>query len=101
MAALVDQMENINISEGAIRTRYGRIVKKPQLFVPTETVVNDDFGDDEYDEEWDKSDIDTEEEYDSDDSGFDDSDDEDDNGNLKGFVVSEDEDEESDEDDSE
>ena len=99
MAALVDQMENINISEGAIRTRYGRIVKKPQLFVPTETVVNDDFGDDEYDEEWDKSDLDTEEEYDSDDSGFDDSDDEDDNGNLKGFVVSEDED--SDEDDSE
>ena len=101
MATLVDQMENINISEGAIRTRYGRIVKKPQLFVPTETVVNDDFGDDEYDEEWDKSDLDTEEEYDSDDSGFDDSDDEDDNGNLKGFVVSEDEDEESDEDDSE
>jgi len=99
MATLVDQMENINISEGAIRTRYGRIVKKPQLFVPTETVVNDDFGDDEYDEEWDKSDLVTEEEYESDDSGFDDSDDEDDNGNLKGFVVSEDE--ESDEDDSE
>ena len=99
MATLVDQMENINISEGAIRTRYGRIVKKPQLFVTTETVVNDDFGDDEYDEEWDKSDLDTEEEYESDDSGFDDSDDEDDNGNLKGFVVSEDE--ESDEDDSE
>lgn len=99
MATLVDQMENINISEGAIRTRYGRIVKKPQLFVPTETVVNDDFGDDEYDEEWDKSDLDTEEEYESDDSGFDDSDDEDDNGNLKGFVVSEDE--ESGEDDSE
>jgi len=99
MAALVEQMENINISEGAIRTRYGRVVKKPELFVPTETVVNDDFGDDEYDEEWDNSDLDTEDEYDSEDSEFDESDEEDDNGNLKGFVVSEDE--ESDEDDSE
>jgi len=99
MAALVEQMENINISEGAIRTRYGRVVKKPELFVPTETVVNDDFGDDEYDEEWDNSDLDTEDEYDSEDSEFDESDEEDDNGNLKGFVVSEDE--ESDEDGSE
>lgn len=97
MATLVEQMENINISEGAIRTRYGRVVKKPQLFVPTETVVNDDFGEDEYDEGWDNSDLDTEDEYDSEDSEFDDSDDEEDeNGNLKGFVVSEDEDEDED-----
>ena len=90
MATLVRQMENINISEGAIRTRYGRVVKKPHC-CPTETVVNDDFGDDEYDEGWDNSDLDTEDEYDSEDSEFDESDDEEDeNGNLKGFVVSED-----------
>jgi hypothetical protein len=65
-------------------TRSGRKIKKPVVFVPTEDVVNDDYGDDEHDTDFD-SDIDTEdEEYSSDD---DDEEDADENGNLRDFIV--------------
>jgi len=79
------------------RTRSGRQIKKPELFTPTEEVV-DDYGEDEHDSDF-GSEIDTEDEYDSqDDSEFDDDDDEeaDENGNLKDFVI-----DESDDDDEE
>ena len=68
-----------------VTTRFGRIVKKPVLYVPPEEVLEDDYASDEHDSVID-SDIDTEdeEEYSSDE---DDDDDADENGNLKDFVV--------------
>jgi hypothetical protein len=44
-------------------TRSGRKIKKPENFVPTEQNVEDDFGEDEHDSEFD-SDIDTSDEED-------------------------------------
>lgn len=66
------------------RTRSGRHIKKPILFQPTETVLEDDYATDEHDTDID-SDIDTddEEEY----SSEDEEEDADENGNLKDFVV--------------
>ena len=50
------------------RTRSGRQIKKPVLFQPTETVLEDDYGTDEHDTDID-SDLDTDDElYDDDDS---------------------------------
>jgi hypothetical protein len=69
----------------ATRTRSGRHIKKPVLFQPTETVLEDDYATDEHDTDID-SEIDTgdEEEYSTDEE---DDDDADENGNLKDFVV--------------
>jgi len=69
----------------ATRTRSGRQIKKPVLFQPTETVLEDDYATDEHDTDID-SDIDTddEEEYSSEDEEEEDADE---NGNLKDFVV--------------
>jgi hypothetical protein len=69
-------------------SRSGRVIKKPILYEPTER-PEDDFNDEDYDEDDDDSDDDDIDEEDDDD---DDDEDADDNGNLKGFVV-EDEDE--------
>ena len=68
----------------ATRTRSGRHIKKPVLFQPAETVLEDDYATDEHDTDID-SDIDTddEEEY----SSEDEEEDADENGNLKDFVV--------------
>ena len=52
-------------------TRSGRAIKKPAVFVPTETVLDDDYCTDDYD------------------------DDADENGNLKDFVVDDDDESES------
>jgi hypothetical protein len=69
------------------RTRSGRHIKKPVLFQPTETVLEDDYGTDEHDTDID-SDLDTDDElYDDDDSEEEYESDADENGNLKGFVV--------------
>ena len=66
------------------RTRLGRQIKKPVLFQPTETVLEDDYATDEHDTDIDSI-IDTdEEEYSSEE---DEEDDADENGNLKDFVV--------------
>ena len=73
------------------RTRSGRQIKKPELYKPEETVLEDDYLPDEHDSDFD-SDIDTEEEYYSDD----DSEGDDDEGSLKDFV----EDDESEEEDA-
>ncbi len=62
-------------------TRSGRIVKKPDFYVPTEE-VEDDFGEDEYDTE-----DDLEDEFDT--ESEDETDDEDDD--LDGFIVDDDE----------
>lgn len=76
------------------RTRSGRQIKKPELYLPEETTLEDDYASDEHDSDF-GSDIDTEEEYDSgDESEYDD----DDEGSLKDFVV--DDDEESEEEDA-
>lgn len=74
------------------RTRSGRQIKKPDFYEPEDTDLVDDFGEDDYDSEI-GSDIETDEEcYSDEESDLCESDDEDINGNLKGFVV-EDEDE--------
>jgi len=67
-------------------TRSGRKIKKPELFQPTEEDLVDDYGSDEHDSDFD-SNIDTDEECYSDESEEDDDSDADENGNLKGFIV--------------
>lgn len=75
-------------------TRSGRAIKKPVVYVPTETVLDDDYCTDDYDTEI-GSEIDTDEECYSDESEDDNDDDADENGNLKDFVVDDDEESES------
>jgi hypothetical protein len=72
-------------------TRSGRKVKKPELFQPTENIVEDDYTVEEHDSEFD-SEIDTDEEEDY--SSEDEDSDMDENGNLKDFVVDSDSEEE-------
>jgi len=71
-------------------SRSGRVIKAPVLYEPVEK-PEDDFKEDEYDEDADAdgSDLDEEEEDEEDDED----EDADEHGNLKGFVV-DDEDEE-------
>ena len=72
------------------RTRSGRVSKVPERLDPVEDLPEDDFDDDDYQTE---SDIDSEEDIDlmetDDEDDFTDGDDDDmdENGNLKGFVV--------------
>jgi hypothetical protein len=76
------------------RTRSGRVSKVPERLDPVEDLPEDDF-DDDYETE---SDIDSEEDIDlmqtddEDDFTDGDEDDMDENGNLKGFVVDDEED---------
>jgi hypothetical protein len=68
-------------------TRSGRKIKKPELFVPTEQVVVDDFEDDEHDTDFD-SNLATEDEEDDSSTDEDEEDEDvDENGNLKDFIV--------------
>jgi hypothetical protein len=70
-------------------SRSGRVIKKPVLYEPTER-PEDDFKEDEYDED----DPDGEDDdFDDEEDDEDDEEDADDNGNLKGFVVEDEEDE--------
>ena len=77
------------------RTRSGRVSKVPERLDPVEDLPEDDFDDDDYQTE---SDIDSEEDIDlmetDDEDDFIDGDDDDmdENGNLKGFVVYDEED---------
>jgi hypothetical protein len=74
-------------------SRSGRVIKKPEIYTPDEK-VEDDYGDHEYDTEDEGSDIETDDEYDSDEeSEYDGDEDADENGNLKDFVVDDDEEE--------
>ena len=75
-------------------TRSGRAIKKPVVYVPAETVLDDDYCTDDYDTEI-GSEIDTDEECYSDESEDECEDDADENGNLKDFVVDDDEESES------
>ena len=72
-------------------SRSGRVIKAPVLYEPVEK-PEDDFKEDEYDEDADAdgSDLDEEEE----DEDEDEDEDADEHGNLKGFVVDDDEDDE-------
>ena len=74
------------------RTRSGRQIKKPELYQPEETVLEDDYGSDEYDSDF-GSELDTDDEIYSDEDS-----DDDDEGSLKDFVVDDDEDESEEED---
>tara|TARA_B100000427_G_scaffold87804_1_gene72220 strand:+ start:4937 stop:5200 length:264 start_codon:yes stop_codon:yes gene_type:complete len=79
-----------------IRTRSGRISKVPERLDPLEDLPEDDYSDDDYETESEseiESDIDLLQTDDEDDFEEDDSD-MDENGNLKGFVVEDEEDEE-------
>jgi|TARA_R110000803_G_scaffold210648_1_gene283035 hypothetical protein len=65
-------------------TRSGRKIKKPELFVPTEKDIVDDYSAEEHDTDFD-SELDTEDEEDySSEEGDEDADE---NGNLKDFIV--------------
>ena len=73
------------------RTRSGRIVKNPKVFIPAETVLDDDYCTEDHDDTGTESDIATDDEYrsssDDDDSEDDEDDDEvDEDGNLKDFI---------------
>lgn len=79
------------------RTRSGRTIKKPQdVYVPEIVDFEDEYSEeDDSDFDMSGSDIDTDDELcESDEETDDDDDDADENGNLKGFVVSDSEDEE-------
>lgn len=77
-------------------TRSGRTIKKPVVYVPQER-PEDDFKANEYDSEEDSDVSDEEEEGDEEEEDDDEDEDADENGNLKGFVIDdEDEDEECD-----
>jgi len=67
------------------RSRFGRVIKKPTLYVPIETVLDDDYATEEHEDTDSESIIDTEDESNSEDD--DDDEDADDNGNLQDFVV--------------
>ena len=68
--------------------RSGRVIRKPVLYQPVETVLEDDYAVDEYDSGLDSdTDIDTDDECVSDDDFEEDDDDADENGNLKDFIV--------------
>tara|TARA_B110000483_G_C18000123_1_gene466957 strand:- start:580 stop:819 length:240 start_codon:yes stop_codon:yes gene_type:complete len=75
------------------RTRTGRKIKKPELYTPENTVLEDDYTLEEHDSDL-GSDLDTDDEMYSDDDSEDDEDDE----SLKDFIV--DDDEESEEEDT-
>ena len=81
------------MSMNTTQTRSGRKTKVPERMEPTEHKVEDDFDDDEYDTDYDATDETDEDELcetDSEDECIDS--DEDENGNLKGFIVSDNED---------
>ena len=81
---------DVGRSHVTLRTRSGRISKKPVRLEPTEDVCEDDYSDDDYDTDSDnKSDEDLcETETDTEDEISDSE--ADDNGNLKGFIVDDD-----------
>lgn len=79
------------------RTRTGRQIKKPKLYTPEETVLEDDYTVEEHDSDL-GSDIDTDDEMYSDEDSEEDDEDE---GSLKDFIVDDDEEsEESEEEDA-
>lgn len=67
-----------------ITTRSGRVIKKPERYTPVETVV-DDFSESEYDDV--ESEISSSVSFESEDDTSES--DADENGNLEGFVVEE------------
>ena len=74
------------------RTRTWRKIKKPDLYQPEETVLEDDYSPEEHDSDL-GTDIDTEDEYDSEEESDSDDDDE---GSMKDFLVDDEESEEED-----
>jgi hypothetical protein len=86
------ECRNENVME-PIRTRSGRVSKPPDRYIPTEEVT-DDYAREDHDDDYDASDSDEDFEE-TDEEETDDDEDGDENGNLKGFVVDdEDEDDE-------
>tara|TARA_B100000287_G_scaffold346538_1_gene334184 strand:- start:1779 stop:2036 length:258 start_codon:yes stop_codon:yes gene_type:complete len=84
-------MTKVFTSPAPIRTRSGRVSKVPERLDPLEDLPEDDYSDEDYETETDiESEIDLLQTDDEDDFEDDDSD-MDDNGNLKGFIVDDDE----------
>ncbi len=67
------------------RSRFGRVIKKPALYVPIETVLDDDYATDEHEDTDGKSIIYTEDECNSADESH--NEDADDNANRQDLVV--------------
>lgn len=87
----ISPIQNPTGNEVVTRTRSGRVVKKPERYVPVE-VCEDDYGTEDYDSR-ESSDVSSEVSIDPDDLSSES--DADEHGNLDGFVV-EDKSEESD-----
>ena len=79
---VTDTMASVTI------TRSGRISKPPERYEPVEEVT-DDYSKDEYDEDESDEESDSDEESETDEE--DDDSDEDEDGNLKGFIVDDEE----------
>ena len=80
-----------------LTTRSGRAVKKPVVFIPAENALDDDYCSEDHDTDT-GTDIDTEDECysdESDDEGGRDDEDADENGNLKDFIVDDEDESES------
>lgn len=69
-------------------SRSGRIIKKPDFYEPVER-PEDDFKEDEYDDD---DGDDGDEDIDDDEEDDDEDEDADENGNLRGFIVNDDDD---------
>jgi hypothetical protein len=76
-----------------VRTRSGRVSKPPDRYIPTEEVTDDYAREDHDEDEYDISDSDDDFEE-TDEEETDDDSDGDENGNLKGFVVEDESEEE-------
>lgn len=72
--------------DNMIQTRYGRVIRKPQMYTPEDVKLEDDFSDSDYDES--ESDVSTDISYESEELEDSESD-ADENGNLAEFIVEE------------
>ena len=82
MEDIIFQIQGLTVNE-PVRTRSGRVVKKPERYTPVE-VCEDDYAPEDYDSN-ESSDVSSEVSYDSEDISSES--DADDNGNLRDFVV--------------
>lgn len=83
MEDVIFQIQGLTVNDKTIRTRSGRVVKKPERYSPQE-VCEDDYAAEDYDSH-ESSDVSSEVSYDSEDVSSESDADED--GNLRDFVV--------------
>lgn len=83
MEDVIFQIQGLTVNDKTIRTRSGRVVKKPDRYSPQE-ICDDDYAAEDYDSH-ESSDVSSEVSYDSEDVSSESDADED--GNLRDFVV--------------